>query len=55
MSRDELVDEIARILLTSYRFVLAYPNSLDTVAMDAEGLVETIEEAGWRHGGAADE
>lgn len=39
---------IAEILRTSYRFVVAYPNSIDdTVAMDAAGIVDALSDAGY--------
>jgi hypothetical protein len=41
---EELRELIAKRLLTSYRFVLAYPNSLDTVGMDAMAMLEEIKE-----------
>ena len=44
---DNLRSVIAQALATSYRFVLAYPNSLDTVEQDASALICLIYENGF--------
>lgn len=44
---DDLRRDIRRALRTSYRFVLAYPNSLDTVEQDASALIAMIYDAGF--------
>jgi hypothetical protein len=43
---DALRIELARALATSYRFVLAYPNSLETAEQDASALIALIYESG---------
>lgn len=43
---DALRSELAWALATSYRFVLAYPDSVETAEQDASALIALIYESG---------